>query len=196
MNSSRGIELTLSFSCPAVLKLAEREQPLAIVKARQSPLAFPENNYAVEIFPQQHPVWKPLHYYFELETHFIDILQCRSLTLEERLAFLTDTIARVNNLRQDETFARELTTLFNRNYDLLDKLAAEIQLKAATKGIFLLENFLVSFIFRKPFYIYGFQKTLQLLNHIWRQVNSCSDVAAAIRQIEIKYGHDSQALWR
>lgn len=196
MNSSRGIELTLSFSCPAVLKLAEREQPLSIVKAKQAPLAFPEGNYAVEVFPQQHPNWQPLHYYFELETHFIDILQWRGLLLEERLAFLEGTIARIITMRQDETFARELSILFNRNYDLLDKRTAENQIEAAKKGSFLLESFLVNFVFRKPFYIYGFDKTLELLKHIWRQVNNCSDTAAAIRKIEFNYGHDSQTLWR
>lgn len=196
MNSSRGIELTLSFSCPAVLKLADRVQPLTIVKAKQAPLAFPDNNYAVEVFPQQHPSWEPLHYYFEMETHFIDILQYRSLKLGERLAFLTETINKVTSLRQDETLARELTTLFNRNYDLLDELTANRLEEVAEPGTFLLENFLVNFVFRKPFYIYGFAKTLELLNRMWRQISASQDVAAAIRHFEIQYGHDRRALWR
>ncbi|MBP2664037.1 MAG: hypothetical protein H6Q71_1985 [Firmicutes bacterium] len=147
MSTSRGIELTLSFSCPAVLKLADREEPLAIIKADQQPMAFPENNYAVEIYPQQQSPWEPLHYYFELETHFIDILQCRSLVV-------------------------------------------------TGPGDYLLENFLVSFIFRKPFYIYGFEKTSLLLERLWGQMRDTKTIAAAILQFEFQYGHDRQALWR
>lgn len=195
MNTSRGIELTLSFSCPAVLKLADREVPLAIIKADQPPTAFPDNNYAVEIYPQQQPPWEPLHYYFELETHFIDILQCRKIQLTERLEFLTKTVKAIHALPKNETLGRELTALFNRNYDWFDKLAADKLLPAAEADGGLLENFLVSFIFRKPFYIYGFEKTLQLLQRMWQQLSSAQDIAQAIRQLEFQYGHNRQALW-
>ena len=196
MSTSRGIELTLSFSCPAVLKLADREEPLAIVKADQQPMTFPENNYAVEVYPQQQPPWEPLHYYFELETHFIDILQCRSLAMGERLDFFAKTVMAVMALPQDENLGRALTALFNRNYDWLEKLAAEKLPLVTGPGDYLLENFLVSFIFRKPFYIYGFEKTLLLLERIWKQMSNTKVIAAAILQFEFQYGHDSQALWR
>lgn len=196
MSSSRGIELTLSFSCPAVLKLADREEPLLIIKDSQPPTVFPEKNYAVEVYPQQHRSWEPLYYYFELETHFMDILQCRYVTIEERLAFLARTVKAITLLRQDETIARELTALFNHNYDLLDKLAADRATELPEPESFLLENFLVNFIFRKPFYLYGFEKTLALLNRIWQQINNSSDMAAAIIQLELQYGHDRQALLR
>ncbi|WP_255451405.1 flagellin lysine-N-methylase [Sporomusa sp. KB1] len=196
MSTSRGIELTLSFSCPAVLKLAGQEASLAIKRAGQPPIAFPENNYAVEVYPQQQPAWEPMHYYFELETHFIDILQCRSLQLDERLDFLTKTIKAINDLPQNETLARELTALFNYNYDWLEKLAADRLPLAAGPGEFLLENFLVSFIFRKPFYIYGLEKTLLLLERMWQQMSNTKDIAAAIMHFELQYGHDRQALWR
>jgi len=196
MSTSRGIELTLSFSCPAVLKLADREEPLAIIKADQQPMAFPENNYAVEIYPQQQSPWEPLHYYFELETHFIDILQCRSLVIGERLDFLAKTVMAVMALPQDENLGRELTALFNRNYDWLEKLAADKLPLVTGPGDYLLENFLVSFIFRKPFYIYGFEKTSLLLERLWGQMRDTKTIAAAILQFEFQYGHDRQALWR
>lgn len=194
MSSSRGIELTLSFSCPTVLKLADREQPIAIIKEKEPPTVFPEKNYAVEVYPQQQQSWKPLYYYFELETHFIDILQCRNLKIEERLAFLAETVSSITSLPQDETIGRELTALFNRNYDLLDKLVADKPTEQLKTETFLLENFLVNFIFRKPFYIYGFEKTLQLLTRIWEQINNSPNIAVAIIQIELQYGHDRQSL--
>ena len=196
MSTSRGVELTLSFSCPAVLKLADREAPLAIIKADQPPIAFPEDNYAVEVYPQQQPAWEPLHYYFELETHFIDILQCRSLKIGERLEFLAKTVNDVNSLPKDETLAKELTALFNRNYDWLEQLAIDKLPPVTGPGTYLLENFLVSFIFRKPFYIYGFEKTLLLLERMWQQMSNAQDIAVAIRQFEFQYGHDRHALWR
>lgn len=195
MSTARGIELTLSFSCPAVLALADRDVPLAIVKSDKEPIDFPDNNYAVEMHPRQQSYRKPLYYYFELETHFIDILQCRSMTLSERVALLAETVNAVNGLTQDETIGSELTALFNRNYDYLDRLALCSQPLTKT-GAGLLENFLVSFVFRKPFYVYGFERTLKLLQHMWQQLMNADNMAQAIMKLEFQYGHDRQALWR
>lgn len=195
MSTARGIELTLSFSCPAVLALADRDAPLTIVKSEEQPIDFPDNNYTVEIYPGQQSSGKPLHYYFELETHFIDILQCRSMLFSERVAFLAETVKEVNGLSPDETIGRELTALFNRNYDCLERLAPGTQSLPAT-GAGLLENFFVSFVFKKPFYLYGLEKTLKLLQHMWRQLTAADDLAQAIMKLEFQYGHDRQALWR
>ncbi|WP_371372545.1 flagellin lysine-N-methylase [Sporomusa aerivorans] len=196
MSTARGIELTLSFSCPAVLKLADRETALTIVKDDAQPIEFPADSFAAEVYPQQQPARKPLYYYFELETHFIDILQCRSLPLGERLDFLAQTVQAVNGLRQDETTGRELNILFNRNYDWLEGLAAASPSPAAAGGSWLLENYLVSFIFKKPFYIFGLEKALMLLGHIWKHIAAADDITKTIIQLEIQYGHDRQALWR
>ncbi len=196
MSTSRGIELTLSFSCPAVLKLADRNEPLTIVKADQQPIDFVENNYAVEVYPGQQSPRKPLYYYFELETHFIDILQCRNMPFDDRLAFLGDTIKAVTALPQDETIGRELTTIFNRNYDWLEGLAAAHTPLLLGAGAGLLENFFVNFVFKKPFYVYGFAKTFDLLLYMWQQIVGADDSAKAIMKLEFQYGHDRQALWR
>lgn len=196
MNSTRGIELALSFSCPAVMKLARREEPLSIIKTECCPTEFPENNYTVAVYPQQYPPWKPLRYYFELETHFIDILQCRNRKLAERLSLLAETSKAINSFPHDDTLAGRLTALLNQNYDKMDKPAAASPSTAGNPDAFLMENFLVNLIFKKPFYIYGFEKTIALLDRIWRQMGGTQDVAAAIRQFEMEYGHDRQALWR
>jgi lysine-N-methylase len=196
MSTARGIEITLSFSCPAVLKLADRAEPLQIIRSEKQPLDLADNNYAAEIYPQQQPVQQPLHYYFELESHFIDLLQCRSMPLNERLAFLADTVKAVNSLTQDQTITRELTALFNRNYDWLDELAAGRVPAEPEAGSGLLENFFVSFLFKKPFYIYGFEKTLRLFDHMWQQLMRSNDITEEIMKLEFQYGHDRQALLR
>jgi len=93
MNSARGCELTLSLSCPAVLHLiSQRSAPLAVIRSDQPPISFNLTNYVVEIHPQQKAAQDPLRYYFELEHHFIDILQWRSLLLSERLELFRRTI--------------------------------------------------------------------------------------------------------
>ncbi|MDF2572120.1 MAG: hypothetical protein K0R55_3724 [Sporomusa sp.] len=196
MNTARGIELTLSFSCPAVLKLADRTEPLRIVRSENLPIDLVDNNYAAEIYPKQQPDMQPLHYYFELETHFIDLVQCRSMPLSERLAFLADTVKAVNGLAQEHTIARELTALFNRNYNWLDELAVTRTPSATMAGSGLIENFFVSLLFKKPFYIYGFEKTLRLLDHMWQCIMNADDTTKAISKLEFQYGHDRRALLR
>lgn len=194
MNTSRGMELTLSFSCPAVLQLADRDEPLHIVKADKPPTAVPEDNCAVSVYPSQQAVNNPLRYYFELEAHFIDILQFRGLPLSQRLAFLADTMQAVNRLPQDETFGRELTALFWGNYEYLDALAVSQPLSLPATGDRLLENFFVNFVFKKPFYIYGFAKTLNLLDRMWQYIVQADDLTAAIMKLEFLYGHDRKSL--
>lgn len=194
MNTSRGIELTLSFSCPAVLKLADRDEALRIIKADKQPTAVAEDNCVVAVYPGQQAVSKPLHYYFELEAHFIDILQFRGLPLKERLDFLADTVKAIQGLPQDETIGRELTALFRGNYEYLDPLAVSRSLPLPVAGEGLLENFLVNFVFKKPFYIYGFEKTLKLLDRMWQHILHADDVAAAIMKLEFQYGHDRKSL--
>lgn len=194
MSTARGIELTLSFSCPAVLKLADREEALRIIKAEKQPITLADNNYAVAVYPAQQAARKPLHYYFELETHFIDILQYRGLPLSQRLEFLADTVNAVNGLSQDETIGRALTTLFRGNYEYLDTLAAHQTPFLSAPGAGLLENFLVSFVFKKPFYIYGLEKTLSLLQRMWQQIMNADNMTAAIMKLEFQYGHDRKAL--
>jgi len=196
MSTARGIELALSFCCPAVVALADREQPLTIIRTEQSPAERVAEHYAVYVYPAQQQVNTPLYHYFEMETHFIDLMQCRAMAFNDRLDFLAATTQAVAALPQDQTFSHRLTALFSKNYDWLDELAAACPPPAFLDGDGLVENFLVNFVFKKPFYLYGFDKTLQLLNYLYRQVVNANDVADAIRQFEFQYGHEPQALLR
>lgn len=165
MNTARGIELTLSFSCPAVLKRVSRSKPLTIIRSDCAPFDFSPNVYAVNVYPGQQPIFSPLRKYFELEQHFIDILQCRRITIIERFQLIETTIAAITALNHDDNFNRNLTSLFYYNYDLLDATLEPAQTDCYTPDI-LLEHFLVNFVFKKPFYTYGLQRSLLLLEHI------------------------------
>ncbi|MGL5515022.1 MAG: flagellin lysine-N-methylase, partial [Sporomusa sp.] len=162
----------------------------------QSPADRVAEHFAVYVYPAQQPVNTPLYYYFEIETHLIDLLQCRAMAFNDRLAFLAATTQAVAALPQDQTFSCRLTDLFSKNYDWLDEVAVACIPSAFSDGDGLVENFFVNFVFKKPFYLYGFDKTLQLLNYLYRQVVNANDVADAIRQFEFQYGHEPQALLR
>ncbi|QDR82205.1 flagellin lysine-N-methylase [Sporomusa termitida] len=196
VSTARGLEITLSFSCPAVLKLADREEGLRLIRAEEPPLELTADNYAAEIYPQQQPDRQPLRYYFELESHFIDLLQCRAMPFSERLAFLADTVQAVDRLAGSQDISRQLTALFNRNYDWLEELAAAREPARPEAGSGLLENFFVSLLFKKPFYIFGFSRTLLLLNRIWQRLLGADDLGREIMRLELQYGHDRQALLR
>lgn len=204
MNTARGVELTLSFSCPAVLKRVSRSEPLAIIRSENPPLAFNPDAYTVDVYPGQQPVFSPLRYYFELEQHFIDILQCRGMTIAERLKLIQSTIATVTAIKHDDDFNRNLTSLFYLNYDLLDAAPEQARADYCTPDI-LLEHFLVNFVFKKPFYTYGLQRGMLLMEHIWRyiesfrkqiadEMNDMECTKAAIMDVEFQYGHNRGAL--
>lgn len=211
INTARGIELTLSFSCPAVLKLAaHRYEPLTITRSDQPPVAVGLEAYTAQVFPAQQPRHSPLRYYFELEQHFIDILQSRSLTIEERLAFLQMVVGEVLDLAKFEEFDRQLQRFFLRNYQFLDEKAALQQAEqpseqdGATPDI-LLEHFFVNLVFKKIGFLYGLESMVHLLQLAWRYtislrqavsgtaaVMACTE--AAIVHIELQYSHNRKEL--
>lgn len=204
MNTARGVELTLSFSCPAVLNRASRQLPLAVVRSERQPLTIPADSYVLEVFPKQYSAQHPLFYYFEIEHHLIDILQCRYMTLKDRLQFLFDTVKEIGLLPKDEQIGQKLNAIFQRNYKLFDTIAVEAPENCSDADI-LIENFLVNFVFRKPFYVYGLARTAELLEGIWQQLikargclgNTAAELEIArsiIMSIEFQYGHNRQAL--
>jgi lysine-N-methylase len=123
MRTARGTEATLSFSCPEVLRLVERAAPLAIIRAEEAPTRLDGDGFTAEVFPGQQPLNSVLRYYFELEHHFIDIIQCRGLTVAGRLDFLAATAAALASLPSSPSIGREVDNLIRRNYDRLDATA-------------------------------------------------------------------------
>lgn len=206
MNTARGIEITLSFSCPEVLRLLERPEPLAVVRSEEAPLAVEKGSFTAEVFPSQQPRHSPLFYYFELEHHFIDIVQCRALPLSARLQLLADTVRRLGRLAPNEAAGRGLTAIIADNYACLDA-AAEGGTAARTTAEVLLEHFFVNLIFKKIFYLYGLEQAMALLAEMWQRLATARGRAAgpaddlaitrtAVMEIEFEYCHNRQALFR
>lgn len=204
MNTARGIELTLSFSCPAVLEMACRTQPIALIRSDSPPLPFDEEGCVAEVFPKQKPLGSVLRYYFELEQHLIDIVQCRTMPLEQRIDMLRKTVSLLENQHADETVQSQLDSVFRANYESMDRQAASSRNDRLSPADILIENMLVNLIFKKVFYLYGLGKASLLLERIWREVNEArcglseqaglNSVKAAVRDIEFRYGHDRRAL--
>jgi lysine-N-methylase len=206
MSTARGSELTLSFSCPAVIKLLNRAEPLRVIRSERKPIAFDEGTYTVEVYPKQKPAFDPLRYYFEIEQHVIDILQSRGLSMTQRLQMVVRTIRQMQSIPGDRDAGQELNRIFYSNYDCLDRLSDSVPVQQTGPGApdVLIEHFLVNLIFKKPFYLYGFDRTLQLIQTIWSRIESVRRAATAapaaemiqtaIRNIEFQYGHNRQAI--
>lgn len=206
MNTARGIELTLSFSCPAVLEMACRTKALTVVRSDTPPIQFDENSCVAEVFPRQKPGDSVLRYYFELEQHLIDIIQCRAMPLERRLHMLKETILLLNETNEDEVIPNKLDKAFRANYEMLDQVAESAATSDQGYPVtdILIENLLVNLIFKKVFYLYGLKRTMLLLEHIWQKVNTArtqmtgedglAQVKTAVRDIEFQYGHDRKSL--
>jgi len=206
MNTARGTELTLSFSCPAVIRLANRTAPLTIIRSEESPIVFNPNNDVVFVYPQQQPIGDPLRHYFELEQHFIDIMQCRCISIGERLQMINETALAIGYLPRDHSMGQQLNKIFYDNYELLDNKVASSEQTNLYLPEILLENFFVNFIFKKPFYIYGLLRTIELLESIWLRmentrkvaINSALDMECTqtiIMEVEFEYSHNRGALF-
>ena len=206
MNTARGTELTLSFSCPAVITLASRIEPLKMIRSERQPIAINSNQDVAYVYPQQQPVSNPLRYYFEIEQHFIDMMQCRSILIGDRLQMIMETARQINELTPDEFLGQQLNKVFYNNYELLDAAVMDGESLVPEPSDILLENFYVNFIFKKPFYIYGLQPATQLLLKIWKRIEkarkSVNDSSMEIEytkkiimEVEFEYSHNRKVLF-
>jgi lysine-N-methylase len=204
VRTARGVEVTLSFSCPEVLRLAERTAPLAVVRAEEPPTHIGEDGFTAEVFPGQQPLHSVLGYYFELEHHFIDIMQCRGLTVAERLDFLAAAAAALAALPRSPDTGRALDRLIRENYDRLDAAEAAGMTDTGPADM-LLEHFFVNLIFKKVFYLHGLTGATRLLQALWRRLAAAGAgaggeagrlerVKGAVMAAELEYCHNRAAL--
>ncbi len=133
-------------------------------------------------------------------------MQSRSLEISERLQIIIETAQKIKELPQDDVVGQQLNKIFYDNYELLDAKMTSEELLIDNSSDILLENFFVNFIFKKPFYIYGLQRTRELLLTIWNRIEkvceSTKDSAmdlestvAIIMEIEFEYSHNRKALF-
>ncbi len=200
MDTERGIELSLSFSCPVALKMALREEPLRIVRSNESPIGMSPTDFVVHVYPTQQSARSPLRHYFELEGHLIDILQTRTLRMPERLALVRQTLQDLACLTEAESPGEKLVRLERENYAKMDALASDETIAMLKPCDWLLENFFVNFVFRKSIYAKGLEEAGQVLglleqrlgNYLVRPSGSGGNVEelkAVLVQQELELNH-------
>ncbi|MEM5767751.1 MAG: flagellin lysine-N-methylase [Bacillota bacterium] len=200
MNSSRGTEITLCFSCPAVLDLVERTAPLQFLRADETPLNVGED-FVEHIFPRQKRKTDPLFYYFEIEQHFIDLLQCRSLSLADRIVLLETTVAKISAAGGEDTLGQRLNGIFAENWRMLDG-TGDFPPAAKVTAEIMTEHYLVNVVFKKIFYTYGLSTGLRILKKFHRFIrlsaagteNNLAGARKTVAELEFRLGHQRSSL--
>lgn len=178
MDTQRGIELSLSFSCPAAVKLALREAPLRIVRAETSPIPMLPVDFVRHVYPGQQQPQSVLRYYFELEGHLIYLLQARQLSLTERLKLVQSSLRRIDAWQDPAEFGRLLNQLFQANYAALDAAAHRQALVQDGPAGWLTENYFVNFLFRKNLYVHGIADFMGQLDRMTQKIIPCMEQIA------------------
>jgi lysine-N-methylase len=194
VDSARGIELTLSFSCPAVLALASSSF-LNVTRSEIKPARIYSNEFVTRVYPQQYSSAHPLHYYFELEQHFIDILQSRSMSMSERIQLICDTADYLLRSGTDD-IGRSVTRVIYRNYEQMGAADSNCRYDACD---ILVENFFVNTVLKKLLYDNGIKRGSTILLIYWRRIQqayeqACKEtkwecIRSAVSEIEFEYSH-------
>ncbi|WP_346356008.1 flagellin lysine-N-methylase [Azotosporobacter soli] len=204
ISSTRGMEFTLTFNCPAVQKRLNRAKPLLVLRSEHAPLQIAEDSIVAYVYPEQKGKNDPLHYYFELEQHFIDLLQVRGVDLDCRLLRIKESIARLRKNGTNKAMGEMIRETIYGNYEWLDENETMMPGEILTADI-LQEHFLVNLVFQKVFYLYGLEEGLKLLLH-FRQVMQRSEeavhqaeakleaVRAAVMELSFQHSHNRQLL--
>jgi lysine-N-methylase len=201
MNTERGVELSLSFSCPAAVKMAVRQQPLQIVRAEVSPIGLTPVEFVRHVYPGQQQPQSILRYYFELEGHLIDLLQARRLSLPERLELVQRSLHQIDTWQDPAEFGRRLNQLFRDNYARVDAVA-DAEAAGGNPSEWLVENTYVNFLFRKNLYVNGIAKCLAQLERMGQKIIPCMEQSALagetaeleqlIVALELQWNHNSR----
>ncbi len=203
MDTERGIELSLSFSCPAAVKLALREAPLRIVRAETSPISMLPVDFVRHVYPGQQKPQSVLRYYFELEGHLIDLLQARQLPLTARLELVQSSLRQIDTWQAPAEFGQLLNRLFQANYDELDAAADRQDPVQEGPASWLAENYFANFLFRKNLYVRGIADFLDQLDRLAQKIIPCmersigtndtADLEQLIVAQELAWNHNSRS---
>jgi lysine-N-methylase len=203
MDTERGIEISLSFSCPAAVKLALREAPLRILRSESPPTPTVPVDFVRHVYPGQKPKQSVLHYYFELEGHLIGLLQARIFSLPERLELVCEMLEQLDSWADCEKTGRELNRLFQAHYERIDAVTADRGNERRTPAEWLAENYFVNFLFRKNLYLRGLQWTRQhigLMAERMKEILATSiqsgdtaDLEQLLIAMELEWNHQCRA---
>lgn len=178
MDTARGIELSLSFSCPAAVRLAAREEPLVILREQTSPIAMNAVDFITYVYPAQQLLGSVLRYYFEIEQHLIDLFQARILPLRERLEWVRLTLVQLQKIEDPELMGEAISRLFAANYEQLEAENVKRASRQSLPSEWLLENYFVNYIFRKNLYTHGVAETLTQLDFLGAQFSEMMNFPA------------------
>ena len=202
MDTERGIELSLSFSCPAAVKLALREAPLKIVRAESSPIPMLPVDFVRHVYPGQQQPQSILRYYFELEGHLVDLLQARQVPLNERLELVRSCLCQIDTWQAPAEFGQLLNQLVSANYAELDAMATRQDRLQDGPASWLVENYFVNFLFRKNLYVNGITDFLGQLDRMAQKIIPCMERATGandtaeleqlIVALELAWNHNSR----
>lgn len=203
MDTDRGIELSLSFSCPEALRLAMRETPLRIVRSHASPIMRRPTDFVAHVYPSRKAFSDPLRYYFELEGHLIDVLQERRLSLTARLELVRKTLTGFAETEGVEAPESMIKRLVQANYACMDSTDTDAAVSGPAE--WLAENFFVNYIFRKNIYTKGLreaERTLAMLEERLRlypgQAAEAEEHLATLQKtmvgLELELNHQSRGL--
>ena len=201
MDTERGVEFSLSFSCPAALQLALREEPLQVLRSGQSPLAMTPPDFVTYVYPGQKPNTQAMHYYFAIEGHLIDVLQSRRISLQNRLGIVFRSLECLAGFEESETMAEQIHRLFRQNYERIDAGPTVDAAENQPVG-WLVENWFVNFFFRKHLYNQGAAATLEQVRAMQERLRAAQKeendhrpeegaVFESIVQLEMEYNHRS-----
>ncbi len=180
ISSARGVELTLTLNCPAVVKRLFRNEPLQVLRSSAAPFGFSDEAFVAHVHPEQMRRNDSLRHYFALEQHFIDLLQARGESLDARLQRLTDTVRRI---AAGDDIEERLKQVFAANYEALDLLPLPDTAPEFSAEV-LQEHFLVNLVFQKIFYLYGLEKGLKLLLHFRCEMQAAKAAAPESGELE------------
>ena len=204
MDTARGVEISLSFSCPEALRLASRPEPLQILRRNEAPFASQSEDCVRCIYPAQKSWHDWRRCYFEVEEHLIALLQIRSLSLNDRVQLLFDTLGQLNQAEAAEKMETELDRIFRNNDRWFDEPVQPALTGGNSHAEILAENFWVNLLFRKNLYVWNNRQAEQTLREIWqalkgsvteaRQRNELPVLERTIQALELQWNHQARRL--
>lgn len=201
MDTERGLEYSLSFSCPAALQLAMRREPLQVVRGSDPPLPVPQDGFAVRVYPGRHLETSALRHYFEIEANLVELLQQRQLPLPVRIGMVRDMLVQLAGLCQPGTMREDIRRLFREAFFRIGAEADGSRAECDRPVSWLIENYFVNFFFCKSLFRLGFERAVERLDRMRDSLQDflretavpgeTDSAAAIIVRMELEYNHNS-----
>lgn len=139
-----------------------------------------------------------------MEEHLIALLQTRSLSLNDRVQLLFDTLGQLKQAEAAEKMETELDRIFRNNDRWFDEPVQSSLTGGDSLAEILAENFWVNLLFRKNLYVWNNRQAEQTLREIWqvlkgsvteaRQRNELPVLERTIETLELQWNHQARRL--